>query len=84
MEERLFRDEEMQAEIDQELESVFGMDQLASFDFTSDHDESDDPLATDTNSDCTSDDNDIDCSTRLTVIMSCTDVAFLPHFKISC
>ena len=52
-EERMFRDDQLRAEIDEQMESIFGLDQLANFD--SDSDESDDPLATDSESDCSSD-----------------------------
>ena len=50
-EERMYRDDQLRAEIDEEMEAVFGTGQLASLD--SDSDESDDPLATD------SDDSDV-------------------------
>ena len=52
-EERLFCDDEMRAEIDEEMEAIFWMDQLASFDFDSDCEKSEDPLATDSESDGT-------------------------------
>lgn len=52
-EERLYRDDDLRAEIEKEMESIFGSDQLSSCDL--DSDDSDDPLATDDESDCNSD-----------------------------
>ena len=52
-EEVLYRNDHLRAEIDEDMDAIFGADQLASYTFESD--DSDDPLATDGESDCDSD-----------------------------